>query len=143
MTLRTTIKVTDHFNVIDDLLERRVIDAVNHAAAEGAREAERVANTPTPIAHFTVLPARNIGTGFAAGVKAGPLARIFDKGSLGKHEGRLKRGRKPSWQVNRGANPFTAQRHEDLEGKGVAPRHIFAQARTAARAALRQRLLSR
>lgn len=140
--LRTTLRVTDHFAEITRELERRVVAAVDHAAVEGARAAEAAANTPKPIARFRVIPARNVGTGYAAGVKAGPLVRIFEKGSLGKHQGKLKRAGKPSWEVNRGANPFVAHRG-DVEGEGIAPRRILAAGRRAARAALRQRLLSR
>lgn len=142
--IRSTVTLTDRFPEITTEIRRRTIAALDAAAVAGAQEGDRRANTPKPIARFTVIPAHPTHEGFAAGVKVGPLARIFDKGSLGKRRGALKRDRRqPEWEVNRGANPYTARRHSDLEGKGVAPRHIFNAARTAGRKQLLNRLLSR
>lgn len=117
-------------------IEARTLRALEDAAAVGKAVAEERANTPKPIAHFEVVPVRGIGDGFASGVKAGPLTRIFDKGSLGKHSGELKRDRRPSWEVKRGSNPYTASRSDDLSGKGVSPRRIITPARLAGRKAL-------
>ena len=138
------INVLDRFDEMTLALERRTVVALDAAAVEAAAVAERQANSPKPIARFSVIQAHNIGTGYASGVRAGPLTHIFDKGSLGKRRANLKRARaKPSWEVNRGTNPYTAHRHEDLSGKGVAPRNIFNAARKAGQAVLLHRLLSR
>lgn len=136
------VNVEDHFAVITEEIELRTIAALNAAAEEAAIVADKQANHPKPIAHFTVLSARNVGDGYRSGVKAGPLTRIFDKGSLGKHRGALKRARaKPEWEVKRGTNPYTARRHDDLAGEGIAPRNILNPARKAGRAVLLGRLL--
>lgn len=139
--ITSRINVTENFEQASLELERRTVLALDAAAAEAARVADLRANTPKPIAHFAVIPAHNIGIGYASGVKAGPLTRIFDHGSLGRRDKNLKRPRaKPAWQVNRGANPYTAHRHDDLQGEGVAPRGILAAARKAGRAILIARL---
>lgn len=141
--ITSRVNLTDRFDEITLAIEGRTVTALNEAAAEAMTVAEAAANTPKPIAHFSVVPAHNVGTGYASGVKAGPLTRIFEKGSLGQHTGRLKRGRRPAWEVNRGANPYTAHRHDDLAGKGVAPRHALTKGRAAGRKLLLRRLLSR
>jgi hypothetical protein len=141
--IRSTVTTSDHFTVITDAIERRAVAALNEAAAVAAAVADERANSPKPVARFTPIPARNIGDGYASGVKAGPLARIFDRGSLGEHQGKLKRARRPTWEVSRGANPYTARRHDDLAGKGVEARRIFVPARKAGREALLRRLLTR
>lgn len=133
------LDVRDFFPEITAEVRRRTVAALNAAAVAGALAADRAANSPKPIARFTVLPARGTDDGFASGVNAGPLTRIFDKGSLGKHQGRTKRPGKASWEVNRGTNPYLARRG-DVEGEGIAPRRIFNQARKAGRDALRRRL---
>jgi hypothetical protein len=96
------INVLDRFDEMTLELERRTVVALDAAAAEAAAVAEKQANEPKPIAHFSVVPAHNIGTGYASGVKAGPLTHIFDKGSLGKRTAKLKRG---SRQADLGSQP--------------------------------------
>lgn len=140
MTVTARVNVVDRIDQVTLALERRIVAALDAAAVEAARVAEEKANTPRPIARFAVLRAHNIGDGYASGVKAGPLTRIFDHGSLGRRDKALKRGRKPAWEVNRGSNPYTAHRHDDLSGKGVAPRGILNAARRAGRAVLVDRL---
>ncbi len=117
-------------------IETRTLRALETAALAGKAVAEQRANTPKPIAHFETVPVRSVGDGYASGLRAGPLTRIFDKGSLGQHAGEPKRGRKPDWEVNRGSNPYTAHRSDDLSGKGVSPRRIILPARLAGRKAL-------
>lgn len=135
------VNVVDRFGEITIELERIAVAALDDAAEEARTVADAAANHSKPIAHFTVIPAHNIGTGYRSGVKAGPLTHIFDHGSLGKRDAPLKRGRaKPSWEVKRGSNPYTAHRHDDLTGKGVAPRGILAAARKAGRLILIARL---
>lgn len=139
--LTATVNITDRFPEITRAIEERAKLALDAAALEAARVADEKANHPKPIAHFTPLPAAPLGTGFVSGVKAGPLTHIFDHGSLGSHLGTLKRARKPSWQVNRGANPYTAQRRSTAGG--IAPRNILTAARKAGRAVLASRLTGR
>lgn len=142
--IRSTIHLTERFDLITLELEKTAVVALDLAAAEAMAVAEQAANSPKPIAHFSVIPARNVGDGYESGVKAGPLVRIFEKGSLGKRTGKLKRGAgKPEWEVNRGANPYTAHRHDDLSGKGVSARHPFQLARKAGRTLLLELLLGR
>lgn len=141
--ITSRVNVTENFSRVTEEIELRTVRALNAAAVEATHVAESRANTPKPIARFEAIPARNIGDGYASGVHAGPLTRIFDRGSLGKHTGPLRRERRPSWEVNRGANPYTAHRSGDLAGKGVAPRRILTAARTAGRKVLLERLLSR
>lgn len=139
--ITSRVNVEERFDVITLEVERRTVAALDAAAETALLVAEQAANTPKPIARFAVIRAHNIGTGYSSGVKAGPLTHIFDHGSLGKRNAPLKRStRKPSWQVNRGENPFTATRHENLGDKGVAPRNIFSRARKAGRAVLLSRL---
>lgn len=50
-------------------------------------------------------------------------ATILDKGTLGKHRGRLKGTRRDTWSVRRPTGTVTAHRHtEALESGGIAPR---------------------
>lgn len=138
--IKSRVDVTDRFAQVTLEIERRTIRALNAAAVEAAKVADRQANTPKPIARFVVIPARNIGDGFRSAVKAGPLARIFDHGSLGKRDAKLKQQRpKPSWQVNRGTNPYLARRG-DTSDEGIEPRKILTPARKAGRAVLLSRL---
>lgn len=139
--ITSTVKVTDRFPEITAEIERRTRAALNAAAEEAARIADERANHPKPIAHFTVIHAHGTGDGYESGIHAGPLTRIFDKGSLGAHVGTVKRARKTSWRVRRGTNPYTAERRS-LAG-GIAPRRIFTAARAAGRAVLKQRLTGR
>lgn len=134
------VNVAEHTDKVGREMERVTVAALNAAALRASLAADRAANTPKPIARFTVLPARRVVGGYASGLKAGPLIRIFDKGSLGQHQGRLKRARRPEWEVNRGANPYTAHRREPVAGSGVAPRSILSAARKAGREALIRRL---
>lgn len=137
------VNVVDRFGEITLELERRAVAALDAAAAEAALVADRQANHPKPIAHVTVIPAHNIGNGYQSGVKLGPLARIFDHGSLGKRNAALKRpGGRPEWEVKRGENPYTAHRH-DISGKGVGPRSILNTARKAGRKILVERLTAK
>lgn len=94
--IRSTVKITDNFGRVEEELRRRAVHALNDAAAEAAREADRQANHPTKIADFAVVPARGTENGFSAGIRGGPLTNIFDKGSLGQHKGAPKRPRKPA-----------------------------------------------
>lgn len=143
MPATSRIDVRDHFSEITAEVRRRTVAALNAATVAGALAADRAANSPKPIARFATVPARPAEDGFVAGVKAGPLVRIFDKGSLGKHRGALKRPRtKASWKVNRGSNPFVAHRG-DIAGEGVAPRRILNQGRKAGREALLRRIRHR
>lgn len=142
--ITSRVEINDHFDKITIEIERRAVAALNAAATEAAQVADARANTPTPIARFQALPAMNIGDGYASGVKAGPLTRIFDHGSLGKRDKKLKRLRTTaSWQVTRGTNPYTATRSDYLDGKGIAPRGILNAARTAGRRVLISRLINK
>lgn len=131
--IRSTIRTFDHFPQMTEELELKALHALNEAAITAAEVAQQQARD---VAHFEIVPAHPIFEGFSSGVKASPLARIYNKGSLGKHQGTLKRPRKPSWPVNRGSNPYIAQRSGDLEGKGVAARSIYTVARAAGRKVL-------
>lgn len=138
--IRSHIDLTDRMGEITIELERRTVVALNEAAIEAARVADAAANTPKPIAHFAAVPAVNVGDGYASAVRTTPLTRIFDHGSLGKRNARLKEDRRePEWEVKRGSNPYTAHRG-DIEGKGIAPRNILNAARRAGRRILIDRL---
>lgn len=139
MRLTSRVNVTDRFGELTAELERRTRSALDAAAVEAARVADEKANSPKPIAHFVPIRSQPTGEGYASGVHAGPLTRIFDKGSLASHTGAVKRARKPSWPVRRGANPYTAYRRS-FDG-GIAPRNILSAARKAGRAVLIARLI--
>jgi hypothetical protein len=128
------VNVFNFFPELTAEIERRTIRALE-AAAEAGRAVANVEQGNLR-RQFEVVQVRPTGAGFAAGIKGSPLVRIFDKGSLGKHVGALKSTRKPSWQVNRGSNPYLAERHDDLSGKGVTARRIINPARLAGRKAL-------
>jgi hypothetical protein len=134
--LRANITVSDHTDLVGAAMDRAAVRSLNAAAIAAALAGDRAANSPKPIARFETVPARRVFGGFASGMRAGPLVRIFDKGSLAEHAGRLKRPGKPTWQVNRGTNPYTAHRRDLEAGAGVPPRRILAAARKAGRAAL-------
>lgn len=132
---------TDGFAVVERRMEQKARQAVDAAAHAAAKVAEQQASG---ISEFRVLPARGTHEGFVSGVKAlNPLVRIFDKGSLGKRRGRLKRDRrKDSWKVTRKGTTYTAHRKpEALTGStGVQARNIFGPARAAGRKALKAAL---
>jgi hypothetical protein len=136
--LTSRVDITDRFADVTRAVELRAKEALDAAAAEAARVASEKANEPKPIARFVAIRAQPTGTGFASGVHAGPLTRIFDKGSLAEHTGPLKRQRKPSWEVRRGTNPYVAHR-QAITG-GIAARNILKTARKAGRAVLLERL---
>jgi hypothetical protein len=136
MSATARVSTFTFFPELTAQIEARTIRALEAAAATGKAVAEERANTPKPIAHFETVEVHSIGDGYASGLRAGPLTRIFDKGSLGQHTGELKRGRTPSWETSRGSNPYTAHRSDDLSGKGVSPRRIINPARLAGRKAL-------
>lgn len=128
------------FARLDAEIDRRTIDALNAAAADGARVANERAKTKNgkQVGMFHVVPAYGSYDGFAAGIKShNPLWRIFDKGTLGKRRAATKRPRKTSWEVARAedSQPYEAHRG-DIDGKGIDPSHISNAARTAGRKTL-------
>lgn len=136
--ISSTINVHENIGAIDaaiDRITKRALNAAAHAAAAAANQ--KTGN----VADWTTVPARGTSNGFASGIKADtPIWRVYDKGSLGKRTAKLKKDRrKPEWQVNRGANPYTAHRRSTTTG-GVAARNISNPARTAGRKALKAAL---
>jgi len=126
---------------MDEEMKKRARVAVESAA----RAAATVANGRYPDGNFHAKPARGTHDGVAAGVGGNPLAHIFNKGSLGRHVGALKRDRrKDSWPVRRGAGYTATRQPEALTGNtGVAARDIFGPARRAGRKALQAALRRR
>lgn len=147
MPITARINLVEHFDLVDEAVERKSIEALNAAAVAGAAVFNQ--RTQLPGHEATVIPAHGTGTGYASGIKAkDPLWRIFDKGSLGKRSGELKGRdrRRPEWTVKQRSRTYTARRHEEAltsPDKGVAARQIANAARTAGRKALRIRLFGR
>jgi hypothetical protein len=141
--VKSTIRTFDYFPALTAEIEARTRAALVAAAEAGMEVAnEKAADISTKI-HFRVLPVHETTEGLSAGIKSStPLFRIFDKGSLGKHRGHLKRGRKSSWDVKRRGSSYTAHRG-DVEGKGIEPRDITNPARAAGRKALIDGILGR
>lgn len=133
--ITSRIRTYDTFPRLTEEITRRTIRALDAAAAAGATVASAAAGPK--ISTFRIIPAHPIGEGFASGIKANnPLFRIFDHGSLGKRNKRLKKDiRKESWPVSRRGSDYTAHRRSTDTG-GVAPRNITVPARIAGRRAL-------
>lgn len=134
--IKSTVKVFQDFPRITALIEARTIEACDAAAEAGVAVArERAAG----VSDVEIVPTRPTVNGYASGIKFEKFIwRFFDKGTLGKHVGKLKRNRRETWTVNRD-NPYVAHRG-DIQGKGIAPRRISSPARTAGRRALIARL---
>lgn len=135
LTARVTFE--DHFDRLDEEIERRVLLALNEGAAVMAEVATGKAEGVTD---FHVLRARRTLSGWAAAVSAAnPIWRVFDKGSLGERRVRLKRDRrKESWPVRPGNSNragYEAHRQHTDTG-GVAPRNISGPAKLAGLKAL-------
>jgi hypothetical protein len=139
--IKSTVDLRDNFGNVTQLMRRKSLQALEEAAEEGQRTAERQAVTAAGrrvSTFFTIHPHADGRDGFVSGIKhKNPLANIFDKGSLGKRTARLKNPgrRKTDWPVKRGANPYVAHRG-DTTGEGVAPLSIYTKARAAGRRAL-------
>lgn len=128
----------DHFDRLDEEIERKVLVALD----EGARAMAGVATSRGEgIAQFHVLPARRTLSGWAAAVSAdNKKFRIFDKGSLGKRHVHLKGHdrRKDTWPVRPGEadrDGYEAHRRHTDTG-GVEGRNITGPAKLAGLKAL-------
>lgn len=121
---------------VDEAMQRRAKLAVQRAAAA----AVIVANGRYPEGKFHLTPTRGTHEGYKAGILGTSLAHIFDKGSLGRHVGGLKRDRrKDSWTVRRKGTEYTATRRPEVltdGARGIPARNIFGPARRAGRKAL-------
>lgn len=137
--ITSTVVVHDRGNTINQLLDRKIVRALNAAAVAAANVANEKSGN---VGDWAVVPAHGTFNGYESGIRAdSPLWHVFDKGSLGKRTARLKQNRrKAEWRVvRRGANPYVAHRR-DIQGKGVDARHISNPARTAGRKALKAAL---
>lgn len=122
------------FDRFDEMLQRRAREAVSQAA----RAAAEVANSQAGnVGGFRPGRLRGTHEGYAAGIAGKRQAVIFDKGSLGKRRGALKRDRRKSqWPVRRQGGQYVATRAPSTltdQDKGVAPRNILNPARLAGR----------
>lgn len=132
--ITSRIRTFDTFPELTVEIEARTIRALDNAAEVGAAVANAAAGPK--ISTFSIIRAHPIGEGFASGIKAkNPLYRIFDHGSLGKRNARLKKDtRSAAWPVSRRGTDYTAHRRS-LDG-GIEPRNISIPARRAGRKAL-------
>jgi hypothetical protein len=132
----------DHFDRLDEQIERRVLEALDEGAAVMAAVATEKAGN---VSSFNPMPARRTLSGWASAVSAtNKKFRIFDKGSLGKRHVHLKGAdrRKDSWPVRPGqANRTSYEAHrEHLDTGGVEARNISNPAKLAGLKALRAAL---
>lgn len=123
---------------VQQLAKRAVAAAADAAAPVATRQAQGKST-------YRTTRVKGTGDGYEAGIKANnPLARIYDKGSLGKRKGALKRDRrKQSWQVTQKRRAYEAHRNPETltdSSKGVAPLDILAPARRAGRKAMKAAL---
>lgn len=131
--IRATVKVFQDFPLVTAEIEYRTLQALNQAAEDGGAVANLQAGN---IGGVKTIPAHTTAEGAVSGIKFDNwLWRIFDKGSLGKHVGKLQRNRQESWTVTRNGNPYVAYRG-DVTGEGVDPRNISNPARAAGKKAL-------
>jgi hypothetical protein len=133
--INARITFEDHFDLLDEQIEARVLLGLN----EGAAVMAEVANSRSQgiKTTFHPMPARRTLSGWASAVSASnPIWRVFDKGSLGNRHVRLKRDRrKDSWPVSRKGTTYTAHRRSTETG-GVAARNISNPAKLAGLKAL-------
>lgn len=145
--IRSTLKVFEFFPQITARVEQAAVEGLNAAASEAAQVAQANASIDLQL---QVQPAHGDVEGYSAGIvsrrqtsaagKTTPIARFFDKGTLGKHRGTLKRPRKSSWtETSPAGNPYTAHRG-DIAGKGIDPEAFFGKARAAGRRKLLARI---
>jgi hypothetical protein len=143
--VKSTIRTFDHFPILTAEIEQRTRVALAAAAEVGMEVANEKAVTANGrrISSFRIVPVHESVEGYASGIRANnPLYRIFNKGSLGKHRGKLKRSGKDSWDVNRRGSVYTAHRG-DVADKGISARDITNPARAAGRKALIDGILGR
>lgn len=136
------VSFEDHFDLLDEIIERRVLEALD----AGAEAMVETANARAEgISTFSVLAARRTLSGWASAVSAkNKKFRIFDKGSLGQRHVALKGHdrRKESWPVRPGLTNragYEAHRQHTDTG-GVAARDITNPAKRAGLKALRAAL---
>ena len=79
--IKARVNTFADFSQVTAELEARTLRALNEAAAVGKAVAEERAGN---VGHFEIVHAHPVPEGFASGLRASPLVRIFEKGSLGK-----------------------------------------------------------
>lgn len=121
----TRLVVEDRFAEFGQLFDSAVKQALEKAATE-TRPLVQAAEPGTIASHVKISAIEPVaGKGYRLFVYVDDFrAGILERGTLGKHVGKLKRERKTSWQTKRGA----AHRHrEALADGGVAPRRYIAR----------------
>lgn len=143
--IRATVKVFEDFPRVTEQVERAAVHGLEAAVEVAAAVAQE--NASIDLELELVRPHGDV-EGYSAGIKSkakgradgAPIARFFDKGTLGKHKGQLKRPRRPSWTAHsRNGTPYTAHRG-DVAGKGIEAEGFFGKARAAGRRALKARI---
>ncbi len=127
-----------------DRLEQRLQQDAPRRVFQAASAAASVANDRGGnTAGFRPGRVRGTHEGFECGIAGKFISVIFNKGSLGKRRGALKRDRrKESWTVDRRGTEYEAKRNPATlsdASKGVAPRNMLNPARLAGRRILTRR----
>lgn len=127
-----------------DRLEQKLRQEAPRRVYQAASAASRVANAQGGnTAGFRPGRVRGTHEGFECGIAGRYISVIFNKGSLGKRRGALKRNRrKESWTVHRRGSEYEAHRNPETltdSSKGVAARNILNPARQAGRRILQRR----
>lgn len=131
------VKAFNEVPAITEAVVARTRVGLDEAAKVGAEVATAKA---AGISEVEIVPTQETADGMRSGIRFTDFRwRFFDKGTLGKHRGKLKRARRDSWTVRRGTNPYVAQRR-DVSGKGIEPREISNPARAAGRRVLLARI---
>ena len=136
VTVIVTVDLRERFQEITVLLEERTKLALSGAALEATSVANAVGGK---YANFKYVAVHPIPDGWESAVEVDNrlLANIYDKGTLGKHTGKLKQPgrRKASWTVKQRNRTYTAHRR-DVTGKGVKGTGWRNKARAAGRKVL-------
>lgn len=127
---------------IDALCIAALTDAADAAAAVAAASATIDLDLEVDHASPDVLV-----EGFSSGIRSRKtgkrntrIALFFDEGTLGQHRGKLKGGRRSSWNVSRASGSYQAHRHDIKPVEGIRAQRFFPKARAAGRKALLARI---